>query len=39
LTLKAYTTGEHVLRFEAVAPDTTALRCGRVLDHFATTLD
>jgi hypothetical protein len=34
LTLKAYTKGEHVLRFEAVVHNTTALRCGRVLDRF-----
>ncbi len=34
LTLKAYTKGEHVLRFEAVVHNTKALRCGRVLDHF-----
>jgi hypothetical protein len=34
LTLKAYTKGEHVLRFEAVAHNTKALRCGRVLDRF-----
>ena len=34
LTLKAYTKGEHVLRFEAVVHNTRALRCGRVLDNF-----
>ena len=34
LTLKAYTKGEHVLRFEAVAHNTKALRCGRILDRF-----
>jgi len=34
LTLKAYTKGEHVLRFEAVVHNTKALRCGRVLDNF-----
>jgi hypothetical protein len=34
LTLKAYTTGEHVLRFEAITHNTTQLRCGRVLDRF-----
>jgi len=38
LTLKAYTTGEHVLRFEAVVHNTRALRCGRVLDNFPTTM-
>jgi len=36
LTLKAYTKGEHVLRFEAVVHNTRALRCGRVLDNFPT---
>jgi hypothetical protein len=34
LTLKAYTKGEHVLRFEAVAHNTRELRCGRVLERF-----
>jgi hypothetical protein len=34
LTLKAYTKGEHALRFEAVVHNTRALRCGRVLDNF-----
>ncbi|MGH3780848.1 MAG: hypothetical protein ACRDRO_09535 [Pseudonocardiaceae bacterium] len=34
LTLKAYTKGEHVLRFEAVVHNTKQLRCGRVLDRF-----
>ena len=34
LTLKAYTKGEHVLRFEAIVHNTKALRCGRVLDNF-----
>ena len=34
LTLKAYTKGEHVLRFEAVVHNTRALCCGRVLDNF-----
>jgi hypothetical protein len=34
LTLKAYTKGEHVLRFEAVVHNAKALHCGRVLDHF-----
>jgi hypothetical protein len=34
LTLKAYTKGEHVLRFEAITHNTTQLRCGRVLDKF-----
>jgi len=36
LTLKAYTKGEHVPRFEAVVHNTRALRCGRVLDNFPT---
>jgi hypothetical protein len=34
LTLKGYTKGEHVLRFEAVCHNTKALRVGRVLDRF-----
>jgi hypothetical protein len=34
LTLKAYTKGEHVLRFEAITHNTKQLRCGRVLDKF-----
>ena len=34
LTLKAYTKGEHVPRFEAVTHNTKQLRCGRVLDRF-----
>ena len=34
LTLKAYTKGEHVLRFEAIVHNTRELRCGRVLDKF-----
>jgi hypothetical protein len=34
LTLKAYTKGEHVLRFEAVCHNTKALQVGRVLDRF-----
>lgn len=34
LTLKAYTKGEHVLRFEAITHNTKQLRCGRVLDRF-----
>jgi hypothetical protein len=35
LTLKGYTKGEHVLRFEAVCHNTKALRTGRTLDRFA----
>jgi hypothetical protein len=34
LTLKAYTKGEHVLRFEAIVHNTKELRCGRVLERF-----
>jgi hypothetical protein len=34
LTLKGYTKGEHVLRFEAIVHNTKALRCGRVIERF-----
>jgi hypothetical protein len=34
LTLKAYTKGEHVLRFEVIAHNTQALGCGRVLPRL-----
>ena len=34
LTLKGYTEGEHVLRFEAMVHNTRHLRCGRLLDKF-----
>jgi hypothetical protein len=34
LTLKVYTKGERVLRFEAIVHNTKELRCGRVLDRF-----
>ena len=34
LTLKAYTKGERVLRFEAIVHNTQELGCGRVLDKF-----
>ena len=34
LTLKIYTKGERVLRFEAVAHNTRQLNCGRSLDKF-----
>jgi hypothetical protein len=34
LTLKAYTKGEHVLRFEAIVHNAIALGCGRVLSRF-----
>jgi len=36
LTLKGYTKGERVLRFEAIAHNAGALRCGRVLAKFPT---
>jgi hypothetical protein len=35
LTLKAYTKGERVLRFEAIAHHTKQLGCGRTLDKLA----
>ena len=34
LTLKAYTKGERVLRFEAIVHNTKQLGCGRTLDRF-----
>ncbi len=34
LTLKAYTKGEHVLRFEAIVHNTKALGTGRALERF-----
>jgi len=34
LTLKGYTKGERVLRFEAIAHNTKALGCGRVIAKF-----
>ena len=34
LTGKAYTKGERVLRFEAIAHNTADLRCGRMIDKF-----
>jgi len=34
LTLKGYTKGEHVLRFEAIVHNTSALGVGRVLERF-----
>lgn len=36
LTIKGYTKGERVLRFEAIAHNTQALHCGRVLAKFPT---
>jgi hypothetical protein len=35
LTLKAYTKGERVLRFEAIVHNIKQLGCGRTLDKFA----
>ena len=35
LQLKAYTKGEHVLRFEATCHNTKELRCRRSLEYFA----
>jgi hypothetical protein len=35
LQLKAYTKGEHVLRFEATVHNTKEFRCRRSLEHFA----
>src|ERR1700736_6490984 len=34
LTAKAYTKGERVLRFEAIAHNTAELRCGRMIEKF-----
>jgi hypothetical protein len=34
LTLKGYTKGEHVLRFEAVVHNTKQLGCGRAIEKF-----
>jgi hypothetical protein len=34
LTLKVYTKGERVLRFEAIVHNTKELGCGRLLDRF-----
>jgi hypothetical protein len=34
LTLKGYTKGEHMLRFEAIAHNTRQLRVGQVLERF-----
>ena len=36
LTLKGYTKGEHVLRFEAIVHNTKALHTGRMLEKFPT---
>ena len=37
--LKAYTKGEHVLRFEATVHNAKELRCRRSLDNFAEIID
>ena len=34
ITFKGYTKGERVLRFEAIVHNTSALKCGRVLERF-----
>ncbi|MBM0240435.1 hypothetical protein JNW88_31190 [Micromonospora sp. ATA32] len=34
LAVKAYTKGEHVLRFEATAHNTKDLKVGRAVDKF-----
>ena len=34
LTLKGYTKGERVLRFEGIAHNTKDLRCGKALEKF-----
>jgi hypothetical protein len=34
LTVKAYTKGEHLLRFEATVHNTKELHCGKILDKF-----
>ena len=39
LTLKAYTKGEHVLRFEAIVHNTKTLHTGRALENFPTIVD
>ena len=39
LQLKAYTKGEHVLRFEATVHNAKELRCRRSLDNFAQIID
>jgi hypothetical protein len=36
LTLKGYTKGEHVLRFEAIVHNTKELGCGRAITKFPT---
>jgi hypothetical protein len=39
LTLKGYTKGEHVLRFEAIVHNTRALHTGRLLEKFPIIVD
>jgi hypothetical protein len=39
LTLKGYTKGEHVLRFEAIVHNTRTLHTGRALENFPTIVD
>ena len=39
MQLKAYTKGEHVLRFEATVHNAKELRCRRSLEHFAEIID
>ena len=39
LTGKAYTKGERVLRFDAIAHNTAELRCGKMIDKFAEIVD
>jgi hypothetical protein len=39
LTLKGYTKGEHVLRFEAIVHNTKTLHTGRALDKFPAIVD
>jgi len=34
LTVKIYSKGEHVLRIEAMAHNTSDLRCGKIIDRF-----
>lgn len=34
LSLKGYTKGERVLRFESIVHNTSALKCGRALERF-----
>jgi hypothetical protein len=38
LTLKGYTKGERVLRFEAIVHNTKTLKTGRALENFPATI-